>query len=173
MAKDNLTTDEEQKEELAEKTMDEKAGEKKKFGGKAGKIFLIVGILLLQGVGAYFIVSTYYPEMYGMMNSMNPEGGVYFSIENLIINPAKSEGERYLILSITAELTASGELNTLETRHAEVVDRVNTVLTQRTVSELNDINDRKEVKREIGIVINEVLNKKSVRNLFFTKFVLQ
>jgi len=148
-------------------------GTKEKQEKKRGKIFLYVGIFLVQALIAYLIVANYYSNIYNLANSLTQEEGLYYSIENLIINPAKSEGERYLIASLTIEIDDSKALTQIETQHAEVVDRINTLLSQRTVSQLNSINDRNEIKKEISMVINELLNKKSVRNLYFTKFVMQ
>lgn len=148
-------------------------GTKEKQGTNRGKIFLFIGIFLVQALIAYLIVANYYSSIYSLANSITQEKGLYYSIENLIINPAKSEGERYLIASLTIEIDGSKALAQIETQHAEVVDRINTLLSQRTVSQLNSINDRVEIKKEISMVLNELLNKKSVRNLYFTKFVMQ
>jgi len=150
----------------------EESEQVKKISGR-GKIFLVTGMFLLQAVIAYLIVANYYSEVYKFINMITREDGLYYSIENLIINPADSRGERYLIASITIEMDNSQALTQIETQNAEVVDKINTLLSQRTVSQLNSISDRVEIKKEISMVINELLNQKSVRNLYFTKFVMQ
>ena len=159
------------------KTENEQSESENKKPGKTmskqGKIFLFVGIFLLQSLIAYLIVANYYAELYKFVNTITHQDGLYYSIENLIINPAESEGERYLLISITFEMNNSTALSQIERKKAQIVDRINTLLSQRTVSQVKSINDRIEIKKEIIMVINELLNQKAVRNLYFTKFVMQ
>ena len=164
MAKDNITDNEQSvpKDKEQEKTM-----------SKQGKIFLLVGIILLQTIIAYLIVANYYAEIHKFVSSVTQDNGLYYSIENLIINPAESRGERYLLISITFEMDNSTALSQIENKNAQIVDRINTLLSQRTVSQVKSINDRIEIKKEIIMIINELLNQKAVRNLYFTKFVMQ
>lgn len=141
--------------------------------GKIGKIFLITGIVLVQIAAAYTLVNGFYPEISNFTAGFESSGGVYYEFDNIIINPANSNGERYLIMSITIELNDGSALGTLDARKAEVQDRINTVMSNHSASELNSLAKRDLIKKELGIVINEVIDKKSVRNLFFTKYVLQ
>ncbi len=141
--------------------------------GKMGKIFLLAGIVLAQAAGAYAIINNYYPEVKDFTAQFESSGGVYFEFKNVIINPAESNGERYLILSLTVELNDGGALSTLDRKNAEVQDRINTALSKRTARELSSLDNRNPIKKELGIVINDVIGEKSVRNLFFTKYVLQ
>lgn len=138
-----------------------------------GKIFLILTILLVQGGVSYAVIDSYYKEIYKWMDSISPEGQVYYTFENIIINPARSNGERYLILSIVVEVNSQADLAYLETNNAKVVDKINLILTKRSARELARLEEREEIKREMGIMINEAIDKKAVRNLFFTKYVLQ
>ena len=169
-----LTMSEEQK--LAVETApDNKEGKKESsslLAGK-GKIFLLIGIVLVQAVAAYAVVSGYYPDIKDFTSQFQTSGGVYYQIENIIINPAQSNGERYLILSLTVELDDGSALGTLERKNAEVQDRINTTVSNFNSRELSKLEYRDTVKKQLGIVINEVIGKKSVRNLFFTKYVLQ
>jgi flagellar FliL protein len=168
-------------EELDQEELEQKEGNKEEEGeetssgkfGKMGKIFLLIGIVLAQAAGAYGIINTYYPEVKDFTSSFESKGGVYFEFKNIIVNPAESNGERYLILSLTVELNDGGTLGTLDKKNAEVQDRINTAISQRTARELSSLDNRDAIKKELGIVINDVIGEKSVRNLFFTKYVLQ
>ncbi|MGD8428684.1 MAG: flagellar basal body-associated FliL family protein [Balneolaceae bacterium] len=152
-----------------EKT-EEKAGN---FLNKYGKIFLIAAILLVQAGAAYAVINSYYDEIYEWFGKFSTEGHVYYTFDNIIINPAHSDGERYLILSIVVELNSGSAKGMLDTQNAKITDKINLILTHRTVSELSDLSKRDEIKQEIGIMINGIIGKKAVRNLFFTKYVLQ
>lgn len=164
--KQELTTETDlESEEISEKPAS-------KLGGK-GKIFLLAGIVLVQAAAAYTLVNAYYPEIKDFTTQFEATGGVYYKIENVIINPAQSNGERYLILSLTIELDNGGALGTLEAKNAELQDRINTTVSTYTAEELSSLNNRDTIKKDLGIVINKVIGKKAVRNLFFTKYVLQ
>lgn len=143
------------------------------FFSRYGKIFLIVIVLLAQAGGAYAIINSYYPEIYQWVDSLSTDGNIYHTYENIIVNPFQSDGERYLILSIAVEVNSGSDAAQLEKKRAKIIDKVNLILTKRTADELADLDVREDIKQEIGIMINEVLDKKAVRNLFFTKYVLQ
>lgn len=161
-----------QDEQITESTEESEKTSSPAFG-KLGKVFLIIGIVLVQAAGSYALVSGFYPEISKFTAGFESEGGVYYTIENIIINPAESNGERYLIMSITVELNGGGVLEVLNTKKAEVLDRINTVMSNYTAEQLGSLENRDSIKKQVGIVINDIVNKKSVRNLFFTKYVLQ
>jgi flagellar FliL protein len=168
MATEQAKTDEQLNVE--EENSDNKDGN---FFSKYGKIFLIAAILLIQAGVAYAVVSSYYGEIYEWVDGLSSKGNIFHTYENIIINPAESDGERYLILSIVVEVNSGSDAALLEKRSAKIIDKVNLILTQRTPKELTSLEERDEIKQEIGLIINDVLNKNAVRNLFFTKYVLQ
>jgi len=150
-----------------------KVDSSKKTSRPFGKIFLLAGIVLVQAVAAYTIVKAYYPEMYEMIAKQQSPEGVYYSLENIVVNPAETNGHRYIILSMTIKLSNIEALKKLKNNTAKVKDRANKVISKHTVEELSSVNKRETIKKELGIVINKVIGKNSVRNLFFTKYVLQ
>jgi len=46
-------------------------------------------------------------------------------------------------------------------------------LSSRTVGQLTQVSDRQEIRRELSGVINSSIGVRSVRNLYFTKYVMQ
>ncbi|SMO59258.1 flagellar basal body-associated FliL family protein [Fodinibius sediminis] len=160
----------EQQETAEKNTSKEENGN---FFSRYGKFFLIAIILIVQCSAAYFLVNTYYEDISDWMEAINPKEEAYHSFENIIINPQGSAGERYLLLSVVVEVGSGDDARLLENRQAEIVDRINTILTRRTVKELANLENREKLKQQIGSMINNLLEKKSVRNLFFTKYVLQ
>ena len=143
------------------------------FFSRYGKIFLIAVVLLVQGGIAYGVVNAYYDKIYKWAGQLGSDNSIYHTFENIIVNPAESGGERYLILSIVVEVGSAGDADRLDNKGAKIIDKVNLILTRRTARQLADLQERENIKQEIGIVINDILGKKAVRNLFFTKYVLQ
>jgi flagellar basal body-associated protein FliL len=147
--------------------------EKGKKGTGYGKIFLLVVVLLVQAAGAYAIVQKTYPDIYSYLNSFSTTGGYYFEMENLIINPKNSNGQRYLIVSLAFEFDKSSDVAKADRMKVEIVDRVNLLMIQKTTDELSSLEKRDVIKNELITAMNDLLGKKAVRNLFFTKYVIQ
>lgn len=140
---------------------------------KAGKIFLLIGVIVGQGIAAYAIIKNNYPDIKETIDGFSQKGGVYYKVENIIINPAHSDGERYLILSLAFEMNNSNDVAIADKMSVEIIDRVNSHLIQKSSNELSSIQQRETIKKELTKEVNDLLEKKAVRNLFITKYVIQ
>lgn len=143
------------------------------FFSRHGKIFLYAGIIMVQILAAYGIYHFYYTDIQNWIGDFGSDQRYYYAMEDVIINPAESNGERYLILTAVVEVNTSDEIIIMEENNAQIIDNLNLILSSKTAAELTRIESRNQIKREIGIMINETLDKKVVRNLFITKYVLQ
>lgn len=101
------------------------------------------------------------------------EFGAFYEIDNLIINPAQSEGSRYLMVNVGFESHTDAVLTELEDKEVVVRDRVIKLLSEFTVPELSDIEQRPFLKDTILVSVNEVLQEGDVQRLYFTQYVLQ
>ncbi len=140
---------------------------------RIGKIFLILAIIAVQGIAAFAIINKNYSEIKETVDGFSQQGGVYYKMDNIIINPAHSNGERYLIISLAFEMNNSADVAQAEKMNVEIIDRINSHLIRKTAEELSSVESREELKKELQTEINEVLEKKAVRNLFITKYVIQ
>ena len=94
-------------------------------------------------------------------------------LENLVLNPASSGGQRYLLMSIAIEASDAKVVADLTARDAELKDLILTSLGKKTVEELTDVASREAIKNEIMDTIKERFGKKSVKQLYFPQFVIQ
>jgi len=162
--------------ELADETArEEEKNDSKSFGkfGKMGKIFLLTGIVLIQAGAAYAVINIYYPKINKVASSLTSSSAVFYQFKDVVINPAGTNGRRYLIFSLAVKLDNQDAKSTLDKKKAEAKDRIMALVSQYTASELNSLKKRNKIKEKLGILIDKVIGKKSVRNLFFTKYVLQ
>lgn len=141
--------------------------------GKMGKIFLLAGIVLIQVPLAYIAINEYYPSLVKLTLTQPSEQSTYYKLKDIVINPAGSNGFRYLIFSLTVVLNNENALNTLEGHNAEAKERINRIMEGYTTEQLSSLKNRGDIKKRLGMVINNITDKKSVRNLFFTKYILQ
>ena len=144
------------------------------FSKSYGNIFLIVALLIGEAVGAYLIIDNYYPEIYDWVYGHPPDYGGYYDITDIVVNPNNSEGLRFLVISLSLELRSPNDVALVQRNEVLIMDAIITMLSRRTVEELSSVESRGELKDEIGTKINtEILGKSSVREVLFTKYVMQ
>lgn len=102
-----------------------------------------------------------------------PSTSVTHAIENLVLNPAGSNGSRFLMVTATFELKDAGTEELMKDREPEVRDRILGVLGRKTVDELSDINKRDAIKAELLDAVAPLFPKNSLLKVFFPQFVIQ
>jgi flagellar basal body-associated protein FliL len=139
----------------------------------SGSSFLLVAILIAEAIAAYTIVALNYPAIYRMVYGRAPGLGVMYEIKDITINPAESRGQRYLVMSVGLQVRSDKDVQDIVRREIVVRDAIIAILSKKTVDQLADINLRNDLKQELGVAINQILDKPTVRNLFFTQYVMQ
>lgn len=138
-----------------------------------GKYFLLFIILLGQGIVAYTIVDKIYPGLYSWYNAEEPgEVGTY-QLEQLVVNPAKTNGKRYLLVEINLELNDIEHIPLIEENSPRIKQRMIDALSAKTVTQLTSVDLREGLRSELSGIINSAIGENSVRNLYFTKYVMQ
>ncbi|MHB1167833.1 MAG: flagellar basal body-associated FliL family protein [Longimicrobiales bacterium] len=96
-----------------------------------------------------------------------------FPLESLVVNPAGSNGTRFLIVSLAVQPTTPEGLKALEAAEPQVRDRLLQVLAAKTVDQLASIATRDSLKAEIISAIDETVPAADVQTLFMPQYVLQ
>ena len=95
------------------------------------------------------------------------------SIENIVINPAQSNGTRFLMASVGFGLTDAHGAEMMKLRDAEIRDVVVRVLGARTVAELADLPTRDAIKAEMREKVIAVVGEHALVDVYFSQFVIQ
>lgn len=95
------------------------------------------------------------------------------SLDNLVLNPAGTNGTRFLMLSMSMEAMDEAAAAALTARDAEVRDATLRLLGSKTVEQLADVATRDALKTEIQDMLNGMLGRKAVRRVYFPQFVIQ
>ncbi|MEX0722413.1 MAG: flagellar basal body-associated FliL family protein [Gracilimonas sp.] len=156
----------------ARKTKPRRKGGKSKFLS-IGKYFLVILFFAGQGYLAYAIVDKYYPDVYETVNSKSPGDYGTYDMEELVINPANTNGKRYLLVEISLELDDKAHIQTLNNHKMKLKQEMIEALSKRTIPELIKVEERDQLRYELMDLINSVIEARSVRNLYFTKYVMQ
>ena len=99
--------------------------------------------------------------------------GEFMEMESLIINPAGTDGTRYLMIKIGLESKKAKALEEVKEKAIVLRDAILRDLSARTVDELGAIEQRNQIKEDLREVINGILEKGEVTRLYFTQYVLQ
>jgi len=159
---------------------EEEKNEKKELTGRkglnflaVGKYFLIVLIILSQALVAYKIVDSKYEDIYSYMNDFSEEETVIHQMEELIVNPAETNGQRFLVVEISIELPNESFIPRFEKNKQQIKHHMNESLSSRTVNQLVTFEERENLRRELAGIVDSTFGERSVRNLYYTKYVMQ
>lgn len=96
-----------------------------------------------------------------------------YVVKDLIINPAGTNGQRYLLTTIAFNVSSEAALKELEGKELLVRDMLNSILTSKTMDQLIDVSQRETLREEIQKKAREILNRGKVKGVYFSKYVVQ
>lgn len=175
---------EENKKEKKEKK--KKESEKKESGkGKIGKIFNsrfllfwggIVGAVL---VGSYFLVgkitgsSTASPPEEEIITEERTTIGTIYNLDSVTVNLAGDGARRYLAVTFFLELDGEEAMKEIEELKPFLLDSLITLLSSKRLEDIDTIEGKNNLRREIVAQFNERLVRGRVINAYFGKFLIQ
>jgi len=180
---------------MAEEATKEEKKESSEVKSKKGINFKIIlfglPLFIIQLVLVYFITATFLVKntsgSHEGSNSEKVEEGSgeheegeegsssaqhIFSIEDLIVNPAGTSGQRLLLLSVGLGVNDEEKTNILKENEIVIKDMILNTVSQKTLKTLSKIELKDSLKKEIAHNINEALPNAKVKNIYFSKYVL-
>lgn len=181
-------------EETKNQNIVEKAEERiKESKGFNSKILLIgLPLFIIQLIAVYFITanillpkiqlhtssvatdSVETGETNGTDSVKHTELGKYvYVVEDLIINPAGTDGKRLLLSSIGFDLLTEQNQKELKEKEVLVKDAIISVLSSKDLTHLSDALYRDTLRLEISKRINQLMPQVKINNVYFSKYILQ
>jgi flagellar basal body-associated protein FliL len=166
------------------------AEETKKVGGLPIKKLLMFGVpvLIVQLVVMYFVITKFVspaPAPAGEASEPaseatgshegtgeSAEQNIYV-VKDLIVNPAGTNGTRFLLTTIGFEVTTGEGKKELENKDVQIRDVLNSILTSKDLAVLVNAEEREPLRQEISEKVGELLKKGSLTNVYFSKFIIQ
>jgi flagellar FliL protein len=156
-------------------------------GKSSKKALMIVIVVTLQLVAAYFLVgfllrhgstdsqeaSASSQQVAVSQKNPDPSFDHVYVVKDLIVNPAGTNGLRFLLTTIGLEVTSEETVKELEKRDVQIHDSIIGILTGKTLPELDDASSRDSLKVSIKDQVNKELVTGSVINVYFSKFIIQ
>ena len=95
-------------------------------------------------------------------------------IDNVVLNPAGSNGTRFLIMAAAVEMSDAAAAEELKGRDAEARDILLRVLGAKTVEQLTSLAARDSMRVELATAIGAMFSRpNAVRRIYFPQFVVQ
>jgi len=140
-----------------------------------GKYFLILVLIIGQGIGAYFLIDRFYPKLYAQMNEEPPAEQVFgmYDLGALVVNPANTNGKRILMVEISLELNREGLYPIIEGLEPKIKQQINDYLSAMNTQQLINVYDRDVIRGNLNNLVNSVVGENSVRDLYFVRYVMQ
>jgi flagellar FliL protein len=106
----------------------------------------------------------------------NPErgsNGLIFSVDDMIVNPAQTNGKMLLLASLGLSVETEESRKSLEEKQVIVKDAIISVLSSKSVTQLGSATYRDTLKTEILKNISVQMPGSKVNNIYFSKFIIQ
>jgi flagellar FliL protein len=94
-------------------------------------------------------------------------------LENLVVNPAGSEGTRYLLISVAIEPIDQGMVEELAALDVSFRHTLLTTLGSKTVEELSDIATRPQIVAQLRDSLESVAGHGIIQNIYLPQYVIQ
>lgn len=164
---------------MAQQKKSKDSVEEKKISNKPskfrriGKYFLIVVLILGQAFVAYSVINKNYDAIYRFTESFMSEEPGKFELEEIIVNPANTNGQRYLLVQLSLELVNKKDQSLIEENRSKIRNNLIKHLSGKTVSELQGVDGKENLRYDLIKIINSSVDSRSVRNLYYSKYVMQ
>jgi flagellar protein FliL len=161
-----------------------------KAGGLPMKKLIMIGVplFLVQVVAIYFIVTKFISpasaapgnaaseqveSKHGAEPGDEEHAENIYIVKDLIVNPAGTNGTRFLLTTVGFGVTTPEAKTELEQKDMQVRDALNTILTSKDLVALSSIADRESLRTEITRKVSELVKRGSLTNVYFSKFIIQ
>lgn len=109
----------------------------------------------------------------GNKSSGKSVGEFLFTLDDVICNPAESNGKILVLTSIGFDMNSAESKKVMEEKTVILKDVVISSIARKTVSELNNVAKRDSLKMQIVQNIESKIPNIKINDLYFSKFIIQ
>jgi flagellar FliL protein len=95
------------------------------------------------------------------------------NLDDIIVNPTGTNGQRLLLASVGVDLPNKEELDGLQKKKEILTDIVISALSSKSINQLNSIAYRDTIKAEITNSISKKIPNTKINSIYFSKFIIQ
>ena len=156
------------------------------------KYLIIGGVVLVQIIGSYFLQKSLFfhneaeagiaeveseekeaeVQLDKHGNPILPAAPAIVILDEIIVNPAGTEGRRYLATRIGFQSESVGAENEINARSVLIRDRVISLLSSKSMTQLSSLSYRDTLREEIREAANMQLKDSKIESVIFADYVL-
>ncbi len=106
-------------------------------------------------------------------SSAKSVGEFLFTLEDVICNPAESNGKILVLTSLGFDMNSAESKKIMEEKSIILKDIVISSIARKTVNELSNVAQRDSLKLQIVQNIESKIPKVKINDLYFSKFIIQ
>jgi flagellar basal body-associated protein FliL len=166
--------------------------------GLAGRAMVILAIITADACAAFLVVKALAPMLVASRAEQAAAGataapaeeaketreheaaagrentlGTVDLVSDLVVNPAGTDGTRYLCTTVALETISPKVSEEIKSREAQIRDVLIEILSKRSIGDLADLGTRDDLRGEIMAGVNGLLTSGEVVGVYFSNFVLQ
>lgn len=163
--------------------------EKKEGGFNMKMIIVGLPLFVVQLIAVYFITANFLMDKFAQNaayenlaedveiveqvpeEEINEHAALY-SVNDLVVNPYRSNGDKLLLVSMAFELPDEESMKILTEKDVIVKDRIINLLSQKTQQELSVPTFKDSLKAELKTGLKVLFPEVEVNNIYFSKFIL-
>ena len=148
-------------------------------------LLAFVLVLLISGAGGYWAYLNFFQEKPVQNLVMNENvqtatssqvrqtPGVMFPLEPFLVNLSKSNGKRFLKVTLTLELSSPGVKAEVDENLKKILDSILILLSSKTFEQVISVQGKFRLKDEVTTRVNRFLVLGHDKNVYFSEFVIQ
>jgi flagellar basal body-associated protein FliL len=145
---------------------------------------LLAGVVISSGLALFTVGNYIAPKIenrraeresltFSKGRTSELESLLFYKIDPIIVNPAQSNGERYLKATVSLEAYDPAIIAEVEKRLPQIKNQINIILSSKTIEQVQTNEDKERLRREIQSRINGLLTTGNISNVYFEEFVYQ
>lgn len=96
-----------------------------------------------------------------------------FQLDPFILNIPNNGAPKFLKISIVLDLANAGLVETAKAKQAPVRDAIISLVSSKQAEDFLSQEGKMQLKEELIMRINQILNEGSVKNIYFTELIMQ
>ena len=108
------------------------------------------------------------------VDSTKAVGGEHiYSIDDIIINPAGTDGQRLMLLSVGFDVESEEQSKLLESKTVVLKDMIISTVSSKSLAKLSQFGYKDTLKTELSGNLSGIFPAVKVLNVYFSKFIIQ
>lgn len=165
-----------------------------KSGGGMKMIIIGIPLFIIQAVAIYFVTANILLSRFednvskaSVKDGSHAEqtenseenledvvlGKFIYSVDDIIVNPAGTEGKRLVLASLGFDVSSEEAFKEMEEKEVIVKDIIITIMSRKSLTELKQVSYKDTLKEDIKESLKKSLPEVQINRIYFSKYIIQ